>query len=399
MLNQPKRILSAILFIVYVSSACTQVEIKADEKTTSTNKIINGELENNESSTVSIKLNGNPHCTGTIIQPKVILTAGHCVAQVDNGQALEFMNMGRLTVHVLINQNITETANVTDVLMYPLWDGQGFTDGNDAALMYLDQALTPTPVPLDTVDPTNRVGTVGKAVGFGVTDSNNPQSNAIGNKMSVGLKVLELTSGGKLLSLGSPDQIHRSQCFGDSGGPLFFQSAQGQVVSGITSYGDRNCSIEAFSTSVFHKLDWINQNINGPVNGKHSLNDLNQPNQGLPNDPNQGLPNDPNQGLPNDPDDPNQGFPDDPNQGFPDDPNQGFPDDPNQQGISDCMTLHDCVSSCEDQMCISYCFQIADPQSIQSINALYTCIAQNQCNDDFCVESLCGNEIQACMGF
>ena len=63
------------------------------------------------------------------------------------------------------------------------------------------------------------------------------------------------------------------------------------------------------------------------------------------------------------------------------------------------MTLHDCVSSCEDQMCISYCFQIADPQSIQSINALYTCIAQNQCNDDFCVESLCGNEIQACMGF
>ena len=396
MFNQFQSILSVLCFITCLLSACTQIEV-TDEKNSSTNKIINGELENNESSTVSIKLNGNPHCTGTIIQPKVILTAGHCVAQVNNGQALEFMNMGRLTVDVLINQNVTETANVIDVLMYPLWDGQGFTDGNDAALMYLDQMLTPTPVPLDTVDPTNRVGTVGKAVGFGVTDGNNLQSNANGNKMSVGLKVLDLAADGKLLSLGSPDQVHRSQCFGDSGGPLFFQTPQGQVVSGITSYGDQTCSIEAFSTSVFHKLDCINQNINGPVNGKHSLND---PNQGLPNDPNQGFPNDPNQGLPNDP---NQGFPDenDPNQGFPDenDPNQGFPNDPNQQGISDCMTLQDCVSSCEDQMCVEYCFQIADPQSTQALNALYTCIAQNQCNDDFCVESLCGNEIQACLGF
>ena len=61
-------------------TACAGVDLEQEDL--SEDKIIGGELENREVATV--KLTGNGFiCTGTLIAPQVVLTAAHCMTELD----------------------------------------------------------------------------------------------------------------------------------------------------------------------------------------------------------------------------------------------------------------------------------------------------------------------------
>ena len=66
----------------------------------------------------------------------------------------------------------------------------------------------------------------------------------------------------------NPDKGQSAPCIGDSGGPLFPQTASGEAVCvyGIASYGRDGCSGASVYTRVSAYIDWINKSMNGTEN-------------------------------------------------------------------------------------------------------------------------------------
>jgi V8-like Glu-specific endopeptidase len=354
------------LVLISISISCAETTPYANEKIEiSIDKIINGAKEAGESATVAIaNQDGFFFCTGTLIAPNVVLTAGHCSASYDESSGQSYYT-SPAQVFVVSNGNIIEVAKVTDYLMHPSWTGANLLDGVDLSLLYLDRNLRPTPIPLDNVRPSQRVNTVGKSVGYGLTNGRDQNSNSNSYKMSVRLKVAAVEADEHLLSLVSPDQSFRGTCNGDSGGPFFIQTALGAVLAGVTSYGDQYCEQDSYNVAVYPHIEWINQNLKSPIYG----------NKVLPKDSADQLPKpDPNQPNPNQPD-PNQ-------------PNEGV----------SCSDLYDCVEACQDNACINRCSDQASEQTINTINELYTCFGSVNCATLECLDQKCNDQVMACFG-
>ena len=66
----------------------------------------------------------------------------------------------------------------------------------------------------------------------------------------------------------NPDKGHSAPCIGDSGGPLFPQTASGEAVCvyGIAAYGRDGCSGASVYTRVSGYIDWINKSMNETEN-------------------------------------------------------------------------------------------------------------------------------------
>jgi secreted trypsin-like serine protease len=235
----------------------------ADSETTADarDKVIGGAAESNEPATLLLEQGAYATCTATLIAPRVALTAAHCV-YYDGYHVPD-------TASIVLNGRKTATAAVVDYAMHARWTGD-LNAGDDIALLYLSAALPTTPIMIDRVGAAQRVGQVGKIVGFGLTTSTNPYSG--GSKNSVSLQVVGVAgANSNLLQLRSPDSTYRASCRGDSGGPFFIGEGAQRVVSGVTSFGFGSetdpCQADSYYVSTAHHATWINENLNGRTTG------------------------------------------------------------------------------------------------------------------------------------
>jgi endonuclease G len=171
-------------------------------------------------------------CTGTLIAPDVVLTAGHCAAT----------NPTRVIANTT-NYNVSggTTMNVKSITAYPGWE-----TSYDVAVIVLTQPIVGvTPRPIGTAcsfDDFHRDTQI-RLVGFGLTDDagqgNNTQLNeamapVIDPDCSDGAGcVASVAPGGEFIAGGSGTD----SCFGDSGGPVYLETARGTVVIGAVSRG------------------------------------------------------------------------------------------------------------------------------------------------------------------
>jgi hypothetical protein len=332
-------LLYAFLILGIFISSCADTIVEEDSETATINKIINGNNEGQELATVAIGTSNSFFCTGTLIAKNVVLSAGHCVGEYDNQTGESYTSqLGQLYVFVVENGQIKEQANVIDIIMHPGWDGDNLDDGVDLSLFYLDRNLSPAPIALDSTPPEQRINSVGKAVGYGLTNGLDRNSNANQEKMSVKLRIDAVGAGGRLISLSSTDATFRGTCNGDSGGPYFTQTAIGQVLTGVTSFGDRDCQETSFNVSVYYHSGWIRQNLNGAVNGNRIL------------------------------------------------------------PIPSCDRLYSCLYQCSDSNCANECEQKSYPIAISEFNAYVNCADQNGCSpfNLECSRNHCQRELQAC---
>ena len=189
--------------------------------------------------TVAITGNGGI-CTGTVIAGNAVLTAAHC-----------FCHGVKTTVHVGDSLG-TATANVTVARGTAMIQCTDDLLLGDVAVLMLDQALPVAPRRF-AHDSLLATATVARAVGYGRTE--NPIAEPTGIKRRVDVPVASIACSGTVKTPGgavsdaafykcAPGQeivagapsLDKDSCNGDSGGPLFVTSQDGNLfLAGATS--------------------------------------------------------------------------------------------------------------------------------------------------------------------
>lgn len=199
------------------------------------------------------------YCSGTLIAPDVVLTAGHCAETMPSTVRLNTTDY---------NGTSGVTARVRSVTAYPNWQST-----YDIAVVVLDapvQGVTPRTVATSctyTAGWTN--GANVELVGFGATDvqaqANNsrlyqvavPLTDAMcadGNGCKTGV-----SPGGEFVAGGDG----RDSCNGDSGGPVYMDTPRGTLLVGAVSRATSTATNPCGDGGIYVRTDkviaWIEQ--------------------------------------------------------------------------------------------------------------------------------------------
>lgn len=201
--------------------------------------IVGGQVSTAAPATGALTLFGSTHCTATVIAPRKLVTAAHCLEGFSAG-AMHFV----LGPRVSAPERVFEVASIHP---HPAFDS---SLNNDIGYVLLSEDVPVAPIPVATMDE-SWVGRELLFVGYGVDDGF-AQSGA-GTKRAVRMQVSEV--GATQFAYADPG---KNTCQGDSGGPAFVVDAGGGLaIAGVTSYGDRGCVEFGVDTRVDVYADFL----------------------------------------------------------------------------------------------------------------------------------------------
>ena len=210
-------------------------------------------------------------CTGTVVAPRLVLTAGHCAVS-ESGRVLRadsyHVTWGTANAEKADGARI---ADVAKILLFPGYDPNNYL--HDAALLILSAPVGAPPIPLATA--ADRAlyagGTPIQIAGWGLTDADAASAPAA---FRTGETVIGATSFCErrvffdVVRFDPASQLcatdrHRREvgaCSGDSGGPGIAHRADGTPVQvGIVSTGGPFCdlSFPEIQTRVDQVSPWV----------------------------------------------------------------------------------------------------------------------------------------------
>lgn len=203
------------------------------------------------SSTVLIQTSVGGICSGTLIAPDLVLTAGHCVAD-QNLFMIQGNYKGSSAIKLARAARVHPKFAINNIFM----GMGGKSTTNDIALIHLSDkfpsTFKPASLPAREVQYNDQKVVV---AGYGRTFSskNKKRSSDSGVLRFGGSKVSSFKSGG---SIQLKENGKSYGCPGDSGGPLYTNSGNRLVVIGIHSWGNCDWST-ANAESVGQHLQWI----------------------------------------------------------------------------------------------------------------------------------------------
>jgi hypothetical protein len=205
----------AFLSVVLASVGCAS-GVYDDDFGESSDAIIGGVPHDGDPATIYLMLRGGFVCTGSLVAPRVVLTALHCV---DSGSGLGPASWFSIGVGPRADGSSTY-ARVSEIRTARA----SRFEGNDIAVLILERAGALVPYEASFVAP--RIGDPIVGIGYG-------QTNGSRRGLPAGRKY---RGAGTIGRLGSMEIVTQRAlpCYGDSGGPLF--DAAGRVI-GVASRG------------------------------------------------------------------------------------------------------------------------------------------------------------------
>jgi secreted trypsin-like serine protease len=196
-------------------------------------------------------------CSGTLIAPDVVLTAGHC-ANIKPTQVIantiDYAQSGGTRVHVARTESFPDWQHAYDlsvlVLESPIEDVAPRPIGT--ACTYHDFARN-TPVRLVGFGATDTLGQMANThLRVAMTEVTDPDCTG-----GHGCKA-ELAPGGEFVAGGTGEA---DSCFGDSGGPVYLDTDGGPVVIGAVSRGVAGSDTPCGGVGIYVRTDnvivWI----------------------------------------------------------------------------------------------------------------------------------------------
>ena len=240
---------SLFLLLLLVTSGCLDPGPPPEVLEVDRPPIVGGTREPDEPAVVFIMHNSGGGCSASVIAPRVVLTAKHCVINLGTGAVLPARGF-----HVFVGPSVYRIIDEYRVTEVRPTAGVELSDA-DIALLILDRdfahgakrwEFTPWPgVEHDAVI---------TAIGYGQTRYDVPET--AGTKYRRDGRVVELGPNARW-RLGALEFMTEGEntCQGDSGGPILFQD----VVVGIVSRGEDGCTGYGWVTRVSSHAEMILQ--------------------------------------------------------------------------------------------------------------------------------------------
>ncbi|MBO4350458.1 MAG: trypsin-like serine protease [Proteobacteria bacterium] len=265
---------------------CEQVDLELADIAAKRLPIINGTRVTGDDylSTVALVMHygssyNSVFCTGTLITPNYVLTAGHCISyckgddeNIENYRPVMRVGIGQS------EQTLRQIYEIEKFYTHPKFVCTSTDIQHDIAILKLKES-----VPLSIASPTLPMpklhditkaevdgagGVTATTVGFGKTDANNDMS--AGTKYKTSYKVYAYCPAKKAERSKYCDGWYTANtgfiyfndsstgtCQGDSGGPTFFTRDGMEFVGGVTSYGYEDCEFLGAVTMVSDHYDFI----------------------------------------------------------------------------------------------------------------------------------------------
>ena len=187
--------------------------------------VTNGSNDAGDPGVVALLQGSTLVCTATLVAPRLILTAAHCLAD----GAMPTVYFGSTP-----GDGAPRLA-ISAVRRHPSFDAAQPTNDIAMALLADPAPASATAAPLPAAPPA--AGAMLRLVGFGRTSA----GDTTAPRKRVGTATLSSLTATELAFLPSPSQT----CEGDSGGPAFATAGGVESIVGVTSSGDAACATMA----------------------------------------------------------------------------------------------------------------------------------------------------------
>lgn len=244
-----RRFIPALAVASLIFLGCDRVST-APLSPSGSSRITNGSLDGNAHPAVVLilaEVNGKPafRCSGTLIAPTVVLTAGHCTDEKDGISGMRIFTESDVengtNNYPFAGPNSVEAATWRS---HPLYTSAAFFR-HDVGVITLRKAVKlaadkygklPAVDQLDALQPGN--ATRFTAVGYGLQKINPVFIEAEKIRMFAEPHLVQINTPGftgDFSLLLSNNAATGGTCFGDSGGPNYLGSSN--VIAGVTSFG------------------------------------------------------------------------------------------------------------------------------------------------------------------